>query len=133
MKLLFISLFIIIFSAANAQNEIAIDTIFAEKTPIALLKRNGTGFVAYTLDGKERLISIKENYYCFANGLIAYPDVTVRSAEKTLEVINSNKLFGKNGLDNNNVKTFISRYPTPLPVQPLQRESRQELTTEPTQ
>lgn len=126
--LLLISLFW--YSASNAQTEITADTIYCDNTAAGLLKKSGTGFIAYSLNGKERLISIKENYYRFANGSIAYPDVTVRSAEKTLEVINSNGLFGKSGLNEKKVNEFISRYSTPLPVQQLQRESRQEINSE---
>ncbi len=118
------------FSAASAQTETTTDTIYSNNTPAGLLRKSGVGFIAYSLDGKQRLISIKENYYRFANGLLAYPDVTVRSAEKTLEVIAANGLFGKSGLDENKVKEFITRYSTPLPVQQLQRESRQEINTE---
>jgi hypothetical protein len=118
------------FSVASAQTEITTDTIFSSSTPAGLLKKSGTGFIVYSLNGKERLISIKENYYRFANGLIAYPDVTVRSAQKTLEVISSNGLFGKNGLDESKVKEFIARYPTPLPVQQMQRDNRQEINSE---
>ncbi|MGE0637092.1 MAG: hypothetical protein AB7G44_09800 [Bacteroidia bacterium] len=118
------------FAVASAQTETTTDTIYSNNTPAGLLKKSGVGFIAYSLDGKQRLISIKENYYRFANGLIAYPDVTVRSAEKTLEVIAANGLFGKNGLDENKVKEFTNRYATPLPVQQLQRESRQEINSE---
>jgi hypothetical protein len=118
------------FSVASAQTETTTDTIYSNNTPAGLLRKSGTGFIAYSLNGKERLIHIKENYYRFANGLIAYPDVTVRSAEKTLEVLAANGLFGKGGLDDNKVKEFISRYATPLPVQQLQRESRQEINSE---
>jgi hypothetical protein len=118
------------FSAVSAQTEITTDTIYNNNTAAGLLKKSGTGFIAYSLNGKERLISIKENYYRFANGQIAYPDVTVRSAEKTLEIIAINGLFGNSGLDENKVKEFISRYATPLPVQQLQRESRQEINSE---
>lgn len=117
-------------SAASAQTDITTDTIYNNNTAAGLLKKSGTGFIAYSLNGKERLISIKENYYRFANGQIAYPDVTVRSAEKTLEIIAINGLFGKSGLDENKVNEFISRYATPLPVQQLQRESRQEINSE---
>lgn len=118
------------FSVASAQNETTTDTIYSNNSPAGLLKKSGTGFIVYSLDGNQRLIHIKENYYRFANGLLAYPDVTVRSAEKTLEVIAANKLFGKSGLDDNKVKEFISRYATPLPVQQIQRESRQEINSE---
>lgn len=125
-------LFFVLFSssAAFAQTEITTDTIYSNNTAAGLLKKSGTGFIAYSLDGKQRLISIKENYYRFANGSIAYPDVTVRSAEKTLEVINTNGLFNKSGLDEIKVKAFISLYPAPLPVQQIQRESRQEINSE---
>ena len=115
------------FFAASAQTETTTDTIYADSKPAGLLRKMGTGFIAYSVDGKLRLISIKENYYRFANGSIAYPDVTVRSAEKTMEVITAGKLFDKNGLNEGKVREFISRYPTPLPVQQLQRESRQEV------
>lgn len=118
------------FSAASAQTETTTDTIYSNNTAAGLLKKSGTGFIAYSLNGKERLISIKENYYRFANGQIAYPDVTVRSAEKTLEVITANGLFGNSGLNEIKVKEFISRYATPLPVQQIQRESRQEINSE---
>lgn len=118
------------FSAASAQTETTTDTIYSNNSPAGLLRKSGVGFIAYSLDGKQRLISIKENFYRFANGLLAYPDVTVRSAEKTLDVIAANGLFGKSGLDDNKVKEFIARYSTPLPVQQLQRESRQEINTE---
>jgi hypothetical protein len=118
------------FSVASAQTETTTDTIYSNNNPAGLLRKSGVGFIAYSIDGKQRLISIKENYYRFANGLLAYPDVTVRSAEKTLEVLAANGLFGKGGLDDNKVKEFISRYATPLPVQQLQRESRQEINSE---
>ncbi|MCG3167332.1 MAG: hypothetical protein POELPBGB_03122 [Bacteroidia bacterium] len=118
------------FLTANAQNEAIIDTIYSNNIPAGLLKKSGTGFIAYSLDGKQRFINIKENYYRFANGLIAYPDVTVRSAEKTLEIIAAGGLFNKSGLDDNKVNEFVNRYATPLPVQQLQRESRQEINTE---
>lgn len=125
-------LFFVLFSflTANAQNEAIIDTIYSNNIPAGLLKKSGTGFIAYSLDGKQRLINIKENYYRFANGLIAYPDVTVRSAEKTLEIIAVGGLFNKSGLDDNKVNEFVNRYATPLPVQQMQRESRQEINTE---
>ena len=118
------------FSVASAQTETTTDTIYSNNTPAGLLKKSGVGFIAYSLDGKQRLISIKENYYRFANGSIAYPDVTVRSAEKTLEIITDNGLFSKSGLDENKVKEFINRYSTPPAVQQLQRESRQEINSE---
>ncbi len=117
-------------SVASAQTEITTDTIYSNNSPAGLLKKSGTGYIAYSLNGKERLISIKENYYRFVNGQIAFPDVTVRSAEKTIEVIATNGLFGKSGLDENKVNEFISRFGTPLPVQQLQRESRQEINSE---
>lgn len=127
-----IALFILLFSfgQVTAQNAVSTDTIYVDKTPVSLLKKIGTGFIAYSLDGKERLISIKENYYRFANGLTAYPDVTVRSAEKTLEVINGNGLFDKNGLNESKVNNFISRYSSPLPVQQVIREKREEINPE---
>lgn len=118
------------FSVASAQTEITTDTIYCNNAAAGLLKKSGTGFIAYSLNGKDRLISIKENYYRFANGSIAYPDVTVRSAEKTLEVINTNGLFSKSGLEEKKVKEFINRYSTPPPIQQLQRESRQEINSE---
>jgi len=122
--------FFLSFSAASAQNETSTDTIYIDRTPVALLKKIGTGFVAYSVDGKERLISIKENYYRFPNGLAAYPDVTVRSAEKTMEVILANKLFDKNGLNQNNVQAFVKHFSTPLPVKQIQREKREEINPE---
>ena len=118
------------FSVASAQTETTTDTIYSNNTPAGLLKKSGVGFIAYSVDGKQRLINIKENYYRFANGSIAYPDVTVRSAEKTLETITDNGLFSKSGLDENKVKEFINRYSTPPAVQQLQRESRQEINSE---
>ena len=130
MKYILPLLFLFSFSVASAQNEIITDTIYLGRTPVSLLKKFGTGYIAYSMDGKQRLISIKENYYRFANGLIAYPDVTVRSAEKTIEVILSNNLFDTNGLNENKVKEFVKRYSTSLPVQQIQRESREEVNPE---
>ncbi len=130
MKNTLLLIFLFSFFAASAQPETTTDTIYVDNTPVSLLKKIGTGFVAYSLDGKVRLISIRENYYRFANGLAAYPDVTVRSAEKTIEVITANKLFDKNGLNENKVKEFLNHFPTPLPVQQIQRENREEVNPE---
>ncbi len=130
MKNILLLIALLWFSSTSAQTETTTDTIYSNNKASGLLKKSGTGFIAYSLNGKERLISIKENYYRFANGQIAYPDVTVRSAEKTLDVIASNGLFGNSGLDEIKVKEFINRYATPLPVQQIQRESRQEINSE---
>lgn len=130
MKLFFSILFLLTSIIAFAQSEYSTDTIYVDKTPVSLLKKIGTGFVAYSIDSKQRLISIKENYYRFANGVIAYPDVTVRSAEKTIEAITANGLFDKNGLNDKKVKAFVARYAAPLPVQQISRESRQEINPE---
>jgi hypothetical protein len=130
MKNTLLLLLLFSFSVASAQTEVTTDTVYAESTPVALLKKIGVGFIVYSMDSKQRLISIKENYYRFANGLIAYPDVTVRSADKTMEVINASKLFDKSGLNESKVKEFVSRYSTPLPVQQISRESREEVNPE---
>lgn len=130
MKYSSILAFLFSFSMASAQNDLTTDTIYFNHTPVSLLKAIGTGFVAYSMDENQRLISIKENYYRFANGAIAYPDVTVRSAKKTIEVILANNLFDKNGLNENNVQLFVKHFPTPLPVQQIIRENREEINPE---
>ncbi len=118
------------FFAATAQTETTTDTIFSNNTAIGILKKIGTGYVVYSADGKTRLISIKENYYHFPNGRSAYPDVTVRSADATIQVILSNGLLAQNGLNETKVNEFISRYATPLPVQQTIRETREEINPE---
>lgn len=130
MKKIFFSLFLFCSLAASAQSEYSTDTIIVNNAPAALIKKIGTGFIVYSLDGKQRLISIYENYYRFPNQRVAYPDVTVRSAEKTIETIVSNGLIDRSGLNENNIQSFINRYPSPLPVQQLNRESREEINPE---
>jgi len=130
MKYTSLLLFLFAFLGASAQTETTADTIFMDNTPVSILKKTGTGFTAYSVDGKQRFISINENYYRFPGGLVAYPDVTVRSAAKTVEVIQANGLIDKSGLNNTKIKEFISRYPTPLPVQQINRESREEVNPE---
>ncbi len=130
MKTFTLLLFVFCYTSVSAQTEITTDTIYSDKTPVSLLKKFQTGYIAYSLDGKQRLISIKENYYKFANGLTAYPDVTVRSAEKTIEVITANGLFDKNGLKENQVQKFVKKYSAPLPVQQISREKREEVNPE---
>ena len=105
------------------------DTIFEGTKAFGILKKDGTGFTAHHIKGT-LLIYIKENYYKFSNGMVAYPDVTVRSAEMVASVIINNLLFNSSGLNEKSVLDFSNKYSSPPPVLPFQRESREEIAPE---
>lgn len=130
MRQLFFFLFFFASSVAYSQDLVLADTVVIGKSVVAVLKKDGTGFTVSSPDGSKQFLTIKENYYRFADGSVAHPDVTVRSIQNTMDVILSNNLFDSNGLNETAVKNFVSKYRVPMPVQQLYRDSRVELNPE---
>lgn len=130
MRQLFFFLFFFASSVAYSQDLVLADTVVIGKSVVAVLKKDGTGFTVSSPDGSKQFLTIKENYYRFADGSVAHPDVTVRSIQNTKDVILSNNLFDSNGLNETAVKNFVSKYRVPMPVQQLYRDSRVELNPE---